>query len=405
MDEYCGQVCALEGNVGMLVVASQGRDLEPSKVKLLSSPEIKVLDSFSLLPNEAVTALATTNKLEDVAGDVVLIGTSFLGNSTSYSTSYSTPFDEGEEMMEAEKGRLIILAVSSGGKRLKLQCVLEVDGGVNALDVAQGRLLACVNADNRVYKYSAFNSSNSSFLSTSLSPPNQSSTSTGSNSSKGVLQCLSVTPGQIMGVSLSTRGKHVLVGDLLKSVSLYELTDQKRLSLVMNDVSPHWILQAHLFMTGNSNNNWACIASDTFGNVLLYGTAPDPFISNRSVLQVNGGCFLGTPIVKILPNDSHFFDSHFLLIGENGQAWELSKCEEDQFPILKRLEDLLVGRLAPMHHQHRQLSQSSDCALDGGRIVDGDLLVRFLDLPFKEKEEIAGILGMPAPVIGQILQK
>lgn len=361
----------------MVAVATHGRDAELSKVRLLGGPEMKPLDAFMLLPNETITSMCTSSRLEDAPiGDLIIIGTSFT----------TTGAWEEYEQMEAEKGRLVILGVGER-KKLKLLGALEVEGGVNAVQVCHGKLVACVNANNCVYKWSA-----TAAISTS-SPPHSLS------SLKGTLQCLTVTPGQIMGVSLSVLGTNVLVGDLLKSLTLYGLEEGKKLSLVMNDVSSHWILSTHLL--GNSDEEEVALASDTFGNVLLYRTATDPFIANRKILAVSSGYFLGSLVNKILPKK----EGGLLLIGESGQMWELKRC--DDFGFLAKLEDILAGRLTPVHHQHRQIYEKtpSSHTAKTKKFIDGDLVIRFMELPYKEKEEIATLLGTTAPVITQLLQK
>ena len=360
-----------------------GMEGDLSMVKLLGGPELKFIDSYYMQPNEAITSLHCTNKLEDAPiGELIIVG-----------TSYYRP-DEGYEQMEAEKGRILIILVSGGPsderKKLKLVVSLEVDGGVNALGVCAGKVVACVNANNCIYKWTSLMSAPTASAS---SPP-----SMGGLHSKGSLQCVCTLPGQTMGVSISTLGKQILVGDLLKSLSLYELDDAAegvKLRLLMNDVASHYILGASL----NANR---IMASDTLGNLLRYEEAADPFISNRKVLRVCEGYFLGTPIVKIINQSSGLF----VLIGESGQAWEL-RTRDDDFGVLKRLEEVLAGRLAPLHQQHRMLFDKhppqQQQQKQTSQIVDGDLLVRFMELPFKEKEEIAAVVGLPAPAISQLL--
>ena len=365
MEEYCENICALEGNYSLVALATRD-DL--GRVRLCNIMGGQ-LDAYSLLPNETVTSLIATNRLEDApVGDLLIVGTSFTAGSADF------------EQLEAEKGRIIILQVTGERiKKLKLACALEVEGGVNALGACKGRLIACVNANNCVYKVS-------------LSATGNLSTSPTMSKGSVSLQCVGVTPGQIMGVSMSVHGSHILIGDLLKSVSLYDLPG-KRLTLLMNDVSSHWIQTT--LMLGKE----LLMASDTFGNVLVYGEAMDPFISNRKILNVTSGYHLGTSIIRFLS----LSNKGILLIGESGQMWHLSFTEED-YSVLKRLEEVLAGRIAPLHATHRRVYGKIN-GVDSGMFVDGDLLMRFMELTFKEKEDISNILAVTSSFITQLITK
>lgn len=351
-----------------------------------------MLDSFPLSPNEHPTSLISTHSLDDCVSEVVILGTAFFYNGDGV-------------QVESTKGRILCFSLhgtSEDRKKFKLLTQIEVEGGVYALAIACGRLIACVNGQNMVFKYATLSTSSSTqspSISTSLS-----TTTSGSGGSKSILTCLSTKYGQIIGVSISTQGECVLIGDLLKSVSLYKLSEDKsQLEGVVSDLSSHWIT-ATLLLESKCDASVIGFGGDNNGNLLAYGMDVDPFISTRKIVKVKSAFYLEAPIVKFITSTNG--DGKIVVLTSSGAMYTLTRESSETFSLFKKLEHLLATRLSPQHTNHRQIfSSRREQRVSSDYFLDGNLLLRYLEIEAKERNEIAEMLGYQAPVLCSLLQK
>ena len=118
----------------MLAVASYSPG-EVAKIRLLAGFEMKQIDCCPLASTEEPLSMLATSGLEDAPGEVLIVGTMFYES------------NEGIEEFEPRKGRILCFSIigNEDRKRLKLISHLEVSGGVYAMSVVKGKLVACVN--------------------------------------------------------------------------------------------------------------------------------------------------------------------------------------------------------------------------------------------------------------------
>jgi DNA damage-binding protein 1 len=388
-DEICEKTCPA-GN-SLICIATRSKT-EPAKLKLFASIDLKLLDSFHLGPGEAPTSLTSTHSLDEHSGEVIILGTAF--------------YSKGDVQIEASRGRIICFSLHGtveDRKRLKFLTQAEVEGGVYALAVACGRVVACVNKHHMIFKYSSpstYSATQSPSISTSLS-----STTSSSAPTKNILTCLSAKLGQICGVSLSVQGEYILVGDVLKSVSLFKISeDRSQLESIGFDSSSFWMTAGLLFGPSREDSILG-LGGDTNGNLIAYGMDVDPLVSTRKIVKVKSGYFLESPIVKIsfLSNGDK---EKILLFSASGALYILLRETFEIFSLFKKVEHLLATRLLPQHTYHRQLfSMRREQRVSSDYFVDGSLLLRFLEIEAKERNEIAEQLGYQAPVLCSLLQK
>jgi DNA damage-binding protein 1 len=153
---------------------------------------------------------------------------------------------------EPTAGRVLVLAVSDG--RLQLVAEAQTKGAVYSLTELRGRIVAGVN--NRIEVYGWDDSGTGGALA-----GGSSSGAAASQPGVGVLRCDCYHHGHILALCVEARGDFIVVGDLMKSVSLHIFRpDTCEIEDLARDYNSNWvttldILDDDTFVAADSSFN------------------------------------------------------------------------------------------------------------------------------------------------------
>tara|TARA_B100000795_G_scaffold173873_1_gene131219 strand:- start:58 stop:774 length:717 start_codon:yes stop_codon:yes gene_type:complete len=164
------------------------------------------------------TAYVLEDEQEPTRGRVLVL--SVTGGSGGTSNG-----DGGDEDGDAD---MTSSSSSSGGgssneRRVVLMTSIETRGAVYCLEPFQGMLLAGVNSKTQLYKWIPANTPETTSSTTSSSTSSTSSNSSTSNTASSVtceLKSVCGHHGHILALYIKSHGDFIIVGDLMKSISL-----------------------------------------------------------------------------------------------------------------------------------------------------------------------------------------
>ncbi|CAI2170756.1 4366_t:CDS:10 [Funneliformis geosporum] len=206
-----------------------------------------------------------------------------------------------------------------------------------------------------------------------------------------------------MALHVVARGHFVVVGDLLRSVTLLAYKElengEKVLELIANDYNQNWLSAVEAL------DDDEFIAADTDHNLFtLKRNSDSTDEEERRKLEEVGAFHLGDLINRIrhgsLAMNNPDFEpiaSKTLLFGTvSGAIGVIATISEDRFKFLQKLEhciDKTVGPIGGLTHSDWRIFQNEYRSREVRDFVDGDLIESFLDLPRKDMAEIAITLG------------
>ena len=324
----------------------------------------------------------TTHKfdLQRDENDSSIISCSFADDPREYyvvGTAFTLP-----EEVEPTRGRILVLVVRDG--RLSLVAEKEVKGAVYNLNAFNGKLLAGINSKVQLFKW------------TERGGGGDGGDAGGGANHELVNECSH--HGHIVALYVETRGDFIVVGDLMKSISLLVYKpDEGAIEERARDFNSKWmtavdILDDDTYLGAENSFNLFTVRKNT-------DAATD---EERSRLEVTGEYHLGEfvnrfrrgSLVMRMPDGDHA-DVPTLLFGTvNGVIGVLASLPPEQFAFLLELQRAMrkvvsgVGgfsheRWRSFHSEHRGQ------ATESRGFVDGDLVESFLDLRREKAEEVA----------------
>ncbi|XP_043689453.1 DNA damage-binding protein 1-like [Telopea speciosissima] len=285
-------------------------------------------------------------------------------------TAYVIP-DENEP----SKGRILVFVVEDG--KLQLIAEKEIKGAVYSLNSFNGKLLAAINQKIQLYKWML------------------------RDDGSRELQFESGHHGHILALFVQTRGDFIVVGDLMKSISLLIYKHEEgAIEERARDYNANWmsaveILDDDIYLGAENNFNLFTVRKNSEGTT----------DEERGRLEVVGEFHLGEfvnrfqhgSLVMRLP-DSDVGQIPTVIFGTvNGVIGVIASLPHDQYVFLEKLQSNLVKVIKGVgglsHEQWRSFNNEKRTA-DAKSFLDGDLIESFLDLSRGRMEEISKSIGV-----------
>ncbi|KAF6166099.1 hypothetical protein GIB67_023809 [Kingdonia uniflora] len=327
-------------------------------VRLLDDQTFEIISSYPLDTYESACSILSCSFADDI-NTYYCVG-----------TAYVLP-DESEP----NKGRILVFLVED--KKLQLIAEKETIGSVYSLNAFNGKLLASINQKIQLYKWML------------------------RDDGSRELQSECEYHGHILALYVRTRGDFIVVGDLMKSLSLLiykheEGTIEER----AHDYNAKWMTALELFdddiyLGGENNFNLFTVRKNSEGTT----------DEERGRLEVVGEYHLGEfvnrfqhgSLVMRLP-DSEVGQIPTVIFGTvNGSIGVVASLPQEQYIFLEKLQSNLVKVIKGVgglsHDQWRQYSDDKKTS-DAKNFLDGDLIESFLDLSRNRMEEVSNVMSV-----------
>ncbi|XP_068656195.1 DNA damage-binding protein 1a-like [Aristolochia californica] len=301
-----------------------------------------------------------------------IISCSFADDNNVYycvGTAYVLP-----EENEPTKGRILVFLVEDG--KLSLITEKETKGAVYSLNAFNGKLLAAINQKIQLYKWML------------------------RDDGSRELQSEIGHHGHILALYVQTRGDFIVVGDLMKSISLLMYKHEEgQIEERARDYNANWmsaveILDDDIYLGAENSFNLFTVRKNSDG-------ATD---EERGRLEVVGEYHLGEFVNKFrhgslvmrLP-DSDVGQIPTVIFGTvNGVIGVIASLPHDQYVFLEKLQSNLVKVIkgvGGLSHEHWRSFNNEKKTSDARNFLDGDLIESFLDLSRNRMEEISKSMG------------
>jgi len=324
-------------------------------LRLLDSQTFETLHRFEMDVNEVPCSVLSCAFTDDPL-DYYCVG-----------TAYMKP-DE----VEPNQGRILVFAVED--QKLMLVAEKETKGAVYNLNAFGGKLLAGINSRIQLYRWA------SREVGTHELMP----------------ECSH--HGNILALYVVTRGDFIVVGDLMKSISLLMYKPEEGvIEDRARDYNANWMTAVEVL-----DDDTFLGAENSFNLFTVRKNSDAGTDEERQKLEVVGEYHLGLFVNRIrhgslgmrLP-ESEAARIPTLIYGTvEGVIGVLASLPQDQFAVLQRLQTALnkvvkgVGGFS--HEQWRSFSnERKQNELVATNFVDGDLIESFLDLSKPRMDEVA----------------
>ncbi|KAF4398471.1 hypothetical protein G4B88_025450 [Cannabis sativa] len=272
-------------------------------------------------------------------------------------------------------GRILVFVVEDG--KLQLITEKETKGAVYSLNAFNGKLLAAINQKIQLYKWML------------------------RDDGSRELQSECGHHGHILALYVQTRGDFIVVGDLMKSISLLIYKHEEgAIEERARDYNANWmsaveILDDDVYLGAENSFNIFTVRKNSEG-------ATDEERGRLDVLgEYHTGEFINRfrhgSLVMRLP-DSEVGQIPTVIFGTvNGVIGVIASLPQEQYVFLEKLQTSLrkvikgVGGLS--HEQWRSFSNEKK-TVEAKNFLDGDLIESFLDLNRSKMEDISKQTGV-----------
>ncbi|KAH8952399.1 hypothetical protein BDL97_09G083300 [Sphagnum fallax] len=338
---------------------SNGEDMETHYVRLIDDQTFEIISSFALDPYENGCSIITCSFTDDFNA-YYCVG-----------TAYALP-----EESEPSKGRILVFIVEDG--KLQLVTEKEAKGAVYNLNAFNGKLLAGINQKIQLYKWTL------------------------REDGARELQYESSHHGHILALYVQSRGDFIVVGDLMKSISLLIYKPEEgAMEERARDYNANWMTAVEIL-----DDDTYLGAENSFNLFTVRKNSDAATDEERGRLEVVGEYHLGEfvnrfrhgSLVMRLP-DSEASQIPTVIFGTvNGVIGVVASLPQEQFLFLHKLQQCLVKVIKGVgglsHEQWRSFCNERK-TVDARNFLDGDLIESFLDLSRNHMEDIAISLDVP----------
>ncbi|KAG9145181.1 hypothetical protein Leryth_008967 [Lithospermum erythrorhizon] len=329
---------------------------------------------FVRLLDDQTFEFLSTYPLDQYEYGCSILSCSFTDDSNLYycvGTAYVVP-----EENEPTKGRILVFVVEDG--KLQLLAEKETKGAVYSLNAFNGKLLAAINQKIQLYKWML------------------------RDDGTRELQSECGHHGHILALYVQTRGDFIVVGDLMKSISLLIYKHEEgAIEERARDYNANWmsaveILDDDIYLGAENNFNLFTVRKNSEG-------ATD---EERSRLEVVGEYHLGEfvnrfrhgSLVMRLP-DSDVGQIPTVIFGTiNGVIGVIASIPHEQYVFLEKLQATLrkvIKGIGGLSHEQWRSFYNEKKTVDSKSFLDGDLIESFLDLSRNRMEEISKSMSVP----------
>lgn len=329
---------------------------------------------FVRLLDDQTFEIISSYALDTYENGCSILSCSFTDDNNAYycvGTAYVLP-----EENEPNKGRILVFSVEDG--KLQLVAEKETKGSVYNLNAFNGKLLAGINQKIQLYKWVL------------------------RDDGSRELQSECGHHGHILALYVQSRGDFIVVGDLMKSISLLIYKHEEgAIEERARDYNANWmtaveILDDDIYLGAENNFNLFTVRKNS-------DAATD---EERGKLEVVGEYHLGEfvnlfrhgSLVMRLP-DSESSQIPTVIFGTvNGVIGVIASLPQEQYQFLEKLQMNLVKVIKGVgglsHEQWRSFSNERK-TVDAKNFLDGDLIESFLDLSRNRMDEIATAMAVP----------
>eukprot|EP00898_Chlorokybus_atmophyticus_P002114 jgi/Chlat1/2903/Chrsp2S04662 len=333
-------------------------DTETCYIRLIDDQTFETLMAYQLEPFEQACSIITAN---------------FTDDSTSYfcvGTAYALP-DE----VEPTKGRILVFTVDDG--KLQLAAEKETKGAVYNLNAFNGKLLAGINSKVQLYKW----------------------TQREDGTRELINEC--GLHGHVLALYVQTRGDFIVVGDIMKSISLYIYKPEEgAIEERARDFNANWMSAVEVL-----DDDTYIGAENSFNLFTVKKNSDAATDDERGRLEAVGEFHLGEfvnrfrhgSLVMQLP-DSEASNIPTLIFGTvNGVIGVIASLSQEQYNFLSKVEQQMrqvvkgVGGFS--HEEWRSFSNERKVA-EARNFLDGDLIESLLDLKRDRMLEVAAAVNV-----------
>ncbi|KAK8567775.1 hypothetical protein V6N13_105725 [Hibiscus sabdariffa] len=345
----------------------QSRTFAICSLKNQSSADESEMHLIRLLDDQTFDVISTY-PLDTFEYGCSILSCSFSDDTNVYycvGTAYVLP-----EENEPTKGRILVFVVEDG--KLQLIAEKETKGAVYSLNAFNGKLLAAINQKIQLYKWML------------------------REDGTRELQSECGHHGHILALYVQTRGDFIVVGDLMKSISLLIYKHEEgAIEERARDYNANWmsaveILDDDIYLGAENNFNLFTVRKNSEGTT----------DEERGRLEVVGEYHLGEFVNRFRHGslvmrspDSDVGQIPTVIFGTvNGVIGVVASLPHEQYVFLEKLQSSLrkvikgVGGLS--HEQWRSFNNEKRTA-EAKNFLDGDLIESFLDLSRGKMEEIS----------------
>ncbi|XP_022762655.1 DNA damage-binding protein 1a-like [Durio zibethinus] len=355
--EHARRICHQEQS-RTFAICSFADESEMHFIRLLDDQTFEIISTYPLDTSEYGCSILSCSFSDDL-NVYYCVG-----------TAYVLP-----EENEPTKGRILVFVVEDG--KLQLIAEKETKGTVFSLNAFNGKLLAAINQQIQLYKWML------------------------REDGTWELQSECGHHGHLLALYVKTRGDFIVVGDLMKSISLLIYKHEEgAIEELARDHNANWmsaveILDDDIYLGAENNFNLLTVRKNSEG-------ATD---EERGRLEVVGEYHLGEfvnrfchgSLVMRLP-DSDVGQIPTIIFGTvNGVIGVIASLPNEQYAFLEKLQSNLrkvikgVGGLS--HEQWRSFNNEKKTA-EAKNFLDGDLIESFLDLSRGKMEDISKAMGV-----------
>ncbi|KAI9016775.1 CPSF A subunit region-domain-containing protein [Hyaloraphidium curvatum] len=334
-----------------------GDEHESSCVRIVDDQTFEVLDSLGLQTNEQGLSIASyefnVGEQDRPAATVFVVGTAFA--------------DPSED--EPQKGRIIVLEVVN--KSLRVVAQAEVKGAVYSFAPLDGHFAAGIN--NKIYVYRP------------------------EIPADGPASLVQVCGhhGLVIALTMASRGPYLLVGDLMKSLSLLMFrSEQGKLELVARDADTNWITAA-----GMLNDDVFIGADNSFNLFTLRRNTDATRDEERRRLELVGEYHVGGNVnrfqkgslVMTLAETSSVARPNLLFAMSDGSIGSILNISKEHYNTLESLQSSLAKSIhsaGSFGHASWRSFANEKRSNPAHHFIDGDLVEMFLELVPEQQEAV-----------------
>ncbi|KAM2703176.1 hypothetical protein EV2_004801 [Malus domestica] len=297
-----------------------------------------------------------------------ILSCSFSDDSNLYycvGTAYVLP-----EENEPTKGRILVFIVEDG--KLQLVAEKETKGSVYSLNAFNGKLLAAINQKIQLYKWTL------------------------RDDGTRELQSECGHHGHILALYVQTRGDFIIVGDLMKSISLLMYKHEEgAIEERARDYNANWMSAVEIL------DDDVYIGAENFVNLFtVRKNSEGATDEERGRLEVVGEYHLGEfvnrfrhgSLVMRLP-DSDVGQIPTVIFGTvNGVIGVIASLPQEHYAFLEKLQSNLrkvIKGVGGLNHEQWRSFSNEKKTVDAKNFLDGDLIESFLDLNRSKMDEIS----------------
>ncbi|GAB2241606.1 hypothetical protein Droror1_Dr00018381 [Drosera rotundifolia] len=348
-----------------------------------SSPEESEMHFIRLLDDQTFE-FVSTYALDTYECGCSILSCFFSDDANVYycvGTAYVLP-----EENEPTKGRILVFAVEDG--KLQLIAEKETKGAVYSLNSFNGKLLAAINQKIQLYKWML------------------------RDDGTHELQSECGHHGHILALYVQTRGDFIIVGDLMKSISLLIYKHEEgAIEERARDYNANWmsaveILDDDIYLGAENNFNIFTVRKNSEG-------ATD---EERARLEVVGEYHLGEfinrfrhgSLVMRLPDSEVGQIPTFIFGTVNGVIGVVASLPHEHYLFLEKLQTSLrkvIKGVGGLSHENWRSFYNEKKTVDARNFLDGDLIESFLDLSRARMEEVSRQMAVPVEELSKRVEE